>query len=189
MKKNIQTIGLLVLILFSFSVHGQTPDEMKAYMNYMTPGTVQQMMAKSAGNWTAAVTMWQKEGAPPMTSTMESTSEMILGGRYLQSKDKGKMYGMPFEGVAITGYDNAKKMFASTWIDNMGTGVMFLSGNWDAATNSMILTGNTTDPLTGNDVSVKQILKFVDDNHQEMEMYSTKDGKVFKTMEIKFTRI
>lgn len=27
---------------------------------------------------------------------------------------------MPFEGISTLGYDNAKKTFFSTWIDNMG---------------------------------------------------------------------
>ena len=30
--------------------------------------------------------------------------------------------GMPFNGLSLEGYDNAKKEFTSIWIDNMGTG-------------------------------------------------------------------
>jgi hypothetical protein len=36
---------------------------------------------------------------------------------------------MPFEGISTLGYDNAKKTFFSTWIDNMGTGMMVMEGN------------------------------------------------------------
>ncbi len=32
--------------------------------------------------------------------------------------------GMPFEGMGIDGYDNLAKQYVSTWVDNMGTGIM-----------------------------------------------------------------
>lgn len=34
---------------------------------------------------------------------------MIFGGRYQLSNYKGNFMGMPFEGMSIMGYDNAKK--------------------------------------------------------------------------------
>jgi hypothetical protein len=87
-----------------------------------------------------------------------------------------------------TGYDNAKKVFMSSWIDNRGTGIMNLEGNWDSVTNTLVLRGNTTDPLTGKDIPIREVLKFNDDNHQQLEMYFTENGKEFKGMEIKSTR-
>jgi hypothetical protein len=188
MKKNISLFSLLAAVLISGKLSAQTPEESKAYAEYMTPGPTQQMMAKSAGTWTGTVTMWAKEGAIPTTTVREATNTMILGGRYLQSLNKGSMMGMPFEGIGITGYDNSKKVFASSWIDNMGTGMIFMEGTWDAATNSMKLSGMATDPLTGKDAPIRETLKFVDDNHQVMEMYFTDKGKEFKGMEIMYTK-
>ena len=188
MKKHIRLASLLVMTFAFTKLSAQTPEESKAFMEYMTPGPIQQMMAKSAGTWTGEVTMWTQEGATPSTSTMETINTMILGGRYLQSLNKGSMMGMPFEGIGTTGYDNSKKVFASSWIDNMGTGIIFMEGSWDASTNSMKLSGKSTDPLTGKDAPIREVLKFVDDNHQVMEMYFTDKGKEFKGMEIKYTR-
>ena len=96
--------------------------------------------------------------------------------------------GQPFTGVSTTGYDNAKKLFVNTWIDNMGTGIMYLTGTWDASSNSVIFTGNMVDPSSGKDVAVKETLEFVDDNHQEMAMYMMAGGQNFKSMEIKMAR-
>jgi hypothetical protein len=188
MKKTLPFFSLLATILISARLSAQSQEEMKAYTEYMTPGPIQEMMAKSAGSWTAAVSMWPKEGVPPMTSTMETTNEMILGGRYLKGTNKGAMYGMPFEGIGITGYDNAKQIFNNVWIDNMGTGIIFLEGNWDAATNSINFSGKSTDPLTKKDTPIREVLKFVDDNHQVFEMYITINGKEFKYLEIKYLR-
>jgi hypothetical protein len=94
--------------------------------------------------------------------------------------------GMPFEGIGTLAYDNAKKEFISTWVDNMGTGVMVLTGNWDEGNKTLSLKGDCTDPGTGKDMQIRETLKVVDDKHQVMEMYMTQaGGKEFKTMEIK----
>jgi len=113
---------------------------------------------------------------------------MILGGRYQRSVHTGDMMGMPFEGISTTGYDNGRKVFFSTWIDNMGTGIMYMEGKYDAAKKMLELKGTTTDPVTGKAMPVRQTLRWVDANTQEMEMFNTANGKEYKSMVIKLTR-
>jgi len=182
---------LLVTVLTTFcylSVFAQSDADMKAMMAYMTPGEVHQMMGKSTGTWTGAITMWMQPGAQPTNMTGEATNEMILGGRYLQSKNTGNMMGMPFEGIGTTGYDNAKKIFMTTWIDNAGTGIMYLEGTWDAQNKTINFSGKMVDPMSGKDIPVRETLKFVDDNTHVLEMFLTDKGKEYKSMEIKYTR-
>ena len=163
---------------------------MKAMIEYGTPGEPHKMLAKSNGTWTGEVTMWMAPDAPPMTSTMTMANKMVMDGRYQVSEAKGDMMGMPFNGMSTTGYDNHKKVYMSTWIDNMGTGIMKMEGPWDEATKSMTLTGKMIDPSTGRECDFKEVFKIIDDNNQLMEMYGPdpKTGKPFKTMEIKLTR-
>lgn len=73
---------------------------------------------------------------------------------------------MPYEGMSIIGYDNAKKIFQSSWVDNMGTGVMTMEGTYDPATKTLILTGKGYDPMAGKDMNMKQTFRFTDDKHQ-----------------------
>ena len=48
-----------------------------------------------------------------------------LDGRYIKVDVAGDMPGMgPFTGFGLTGFDNVSKKFVSTWVDNMGTGMM-----------------------------------------------------------------
>lgn len=178
------------IVCFSYSSRAQSEEDMKAMMAYATPGDIHKMMAKSVGNWSANITMWMAPNTPPMNSTGEMKNEMILGGRYLKGTNIGNFMGQPFEGISITGYDNAKKIFLNNWIDNMGTGMMNLTGKWDAASNSIAFTGTMCDPATGKDIPIRETLKFNDENHQTMEMYANvgTGGQEFKTMEIKFTR-
>jgi hypothetical protein len=98
------------------------------------------------------------------------------------------MMGQPFEGQGTLAWDNARKMLVTTWIDNMGTGVMYLEGTWDSASKSATLKGKSTDPTTGKEMDIKETFTVIDDNTQKMEMFMTQDGKEFKNMEIVFTR-
>jgi hypothetical protein len=165
---------------------------MKNWMAYMTPGDVHKMIASWDGTWEGQVTMWMKPGAEPSKSTSITVNKMALDGRYQISTHKGTMMeGMPFEGIGTLAYDNAKKVFIQTWIDNMGTGIMKVEGPWDAATKSITLTGNVVDAGlgTGKEVQMKEVVKIIDDNNHIFEMYAPgPDGKEFKTMEIIYSR-
>lgn len=163
----------------------------KAWMDYATPGEIHKMLAKSDGNWSGENTMWMENGGKPMISKSEVTNKMVFDGRYQVSNHKGNFMGMPFEGMSILAYDNSKKKFVSTWIDNMGTGIMNMEGDWNPSTKSIEFKGKMTDPSRpGKDCDVREVFTFVDDNTQKMEMYGpdSKTGKEFKTMEIKFTK-
>lgn len=161
---------------------------MKCWMNYMTPGDVQKMIAKSNGTWDEEVTTWMEPGKPPTTSKATAVNTMILGGRYQESHHKGNFNGMPFEGVGTLGYDNAKKVLMTTWVDNMGTGIEYLEGPWDSTSHSANLKGKTTDPMTGKDMEVRQLFTVMDDNNQKVEMFATHGGKEAKMMEIVLKR-
>jgi len=163
----------------------------KAWMDYATPGEMHTMLAKSDGNWSGENTVWMENGGKPVMSTSEVTNKMVFDGRYQISNHKGNFMGMPFEGMSMLAYDNAKKKFVSTWIDNMGTGVMNMEGDWNPSTKSIEFKGKMTDPSRpGKDCDVREVFTFVDDKTQKMEMYGPdpKTGKEFKTMEIKFTK-
>ncbi len=163
---------------------------MKAWTVYMTPTEVHKMIAKSDGDWSGEVTHWMTPDAPPLISKCNETNKMIMGGRYQLSEFKGEFMGMPFDGMNIMGYDNAKKVFNTTWIDNMGTGVMNLQGKWDEKTRTINFKGTMVDPMTGKDCEAKETFTFIDDNTQLMQMFAPRpDGKgMFKTMQIKFIR-
>lgn len=167
---------------------GPSDADQKAWMDYMTPGPMHQMLASQAGEWHEDLTFWMAPGGPATKAEAEASNSMILGGRYQVSVHKGMMMGMPFEGRSTVGYDNAKKVFQSTWVDNMGSGIMFMEGKYDEATKTLTTKGKGIDPGTGKEENVREVIKFIDDKTHQMEMYMTKDGKEFKNMEIRFTK-
>jgi hypothetical protein len=169
-------------------IANQAQAQQKAWMDYSTPGPMQKMLASQNGNWHESLVFWMAPGAPETKAESDCNNHMILGDRYQESTHRGMMMNMPFEGRSIIGYDNAKKMFQSSWIDNMGTGILFCEGAYDEATKSVTFRGTSVDPSTGKTERVRQIMTFIDDRNQTMEMYMTKDGKEYKSMFIKFTK-
>ncbi len=162
---------------------------MKNWQMCMTPGDMHKMMASWDGIWNSEISMWEKPGAPPTKSTGTAVNKMVLGGRYQESVNKSTMMGMPFEGHGTIGYNNASKKMVSSWIDNMGTGILNMTGTWDTATKSVTFTGKEMDPETMTEKDFKETFRVIDDNTQMMEMFAPgPDGKDVKMMEIKFTR-
>ena len=153
------------------------------------PGDVHKMIAKDNGVWTAEMTYWETPDAQPMKMTGTATNKM-LWDRYQVSSFKCEMApGMVFEGLSTLAYDNAKKAYVNTWIDNMATGLMVMEGKYDEATKTINLTGKGTDYRNGKDIQMRQTYKMVDDNTQLMEMYATfAGGKEYKNMEITYKR-
>ncbi|MEO6613732.1 MAG: DUF1579 domain-containing protein [Chitinophagaceae bacterium] len=162
---------------------------MKNWQANMTPGEMHAMLAKSTGTWTADITMWQAPGAPASKSTGTAVNKMLFGGRYQESTNTSTMMGMPFEGRSVTGYDNAKQVFVSNWVDNMGTGMMNMEGPWDPGTKTINFKGRMIDPMTMKECDYRETFQIVDDDNQVMQMFGPgPDGKEFKTMEINFKR-
>ena len=192
MKNFIFLSALLFLIVFCFPVSAQDnsyqEDMNKAWTEYMTPGPMHELLSKGTGQWTSEIKMWMDPSQPPTESSGVSEIKSILGGRYFEGTHTSDFNGMEMNGREISGYDNAKQKFFSTWIDNFGTGVMYLEGTYDEGTKTFTYTGNSVDPLSKKDVPVKQTIKRIDDDHEHMEMFMTDNGQEFKTMEIDFTR-
>ncbi len=162
---------------------------MKAWMEYMTPGEMHKMLAAQDGTWSTEVTSWMAPGAPPQTSKGSCVNHMILGGRFQESRFSGSFDKMPFEGIGTMAYDNSKKKFVSSWVDNMGTGIMNMEGTYDPSTKTISMTGKMLDPTTSQECSMRQTIKIVDDKHHIMEMFAAQHGQQeYKNMEIKFTK-
>lgn len=169
-----------------------SPDEkamMDAMMKAATPGANHEMLASIAGDWTFKNRMWMNPAAPPTESTGTVTYTTLLGGRYVQGQYRGDMMGTPFEGVGLMGYNNTSQRFEATWVDNMDTMIMYMTGQYDAATKTLTYTGQMDDPVKpGTTVKVRQVVRLVSPDAHVMEWYETRNGKEVKTMEVTYNR-
>jgi hypothetical protein len=181
-------ISCMVAFISTSKAQPDSASMMKAMIDFATPGKMHQWLASFNGAWDAAVISFANP-VKPDTSTVSQTYSMTLNGLYQEGKLTGNMMGMAFEGRSITGFDNAKKEFISTWIDNLGSGIIVMTGSYDEATKTMNLKGTQSNPVTGKDSGIRQVMRIVDDNSYTLEMYGDgPDGKEIKFMVGTFKR-
>ena len=184
----------------SVSATTQSPETemMKQMMELGKTGENHKLLASLAGTWTYSVKMWMNPDpkAPPTTSTGTGVRKAIMGGRFFSfevtGKMKmpgadGKMKDMEFKGMAIEGYDNAKKKFVATWCDNMGTGIFMSEGSYDAASKTFTYTGEA-EMMPGMKTKVREVIKVVDNDHHNFEYYEDRGQGEMKSMEITYSR-
>jgi len=160
----------------------------KAMEDFAKPGDMHKWLAKFTGTWDGRIIEFSNPAKPDTSKAVEVVG-MMLNGLYQTTAFSGKMQGMTFEGRSITGYDNAKKEFVSSWIDNMSSGIVSMTGTYDEKTKTLNLAGTQTNPVTAKDMSIRQEMIIVDDDSYTLVMYGTgQDGKEAKFMEGFFKR-
>lgn len=161
---------------------------MEVYRKLGTPGAPHNLLASMAGSWDAKVKSWMEPGKPPMESTGTSEDKMVLGGRFLRQEFTGDMMGTVFTGIGFTGYDNHTGKYESTWMDSMGTAILFFEGTADADGKTITQESRYDDPFKGP-MKWRSVTKILDERTHLFEMYSIdRNGKEEKMMEITYTR-
>ena len=190
MKLISKLTSIIIIGLISIPVFAQEMDQnamMEAWQKSMTPGPEHKMLADMVGQWDADISMWMDPSQPPETTKGTAEYESIFDGRYIVGKYSGITMGMAFSGMDITGYDNIKKVYFSSWIDNMGTGIMYLEGTFDKDSNTYNYSGETVDPM-GNKMKVREVITAIDKDHSKFEMFMDMGAGETKSMEINYSR-
>jgi hypothetical protein len=193
-RKNVLLIGLASILFIASAAGAQQPQQdqqkaMEAYMKMMATNENHAYLKSFVGEWSVSTKAWMQPGAPSESSEGSSKGEMILGGRFLRMEFKGTMFGQPFEGLQIIGYDNMKKKYITFWIDNTSTAFFLTEGTREAAGKVTVETGLWPDPMTGGTMKVRGVTKLVGPDEFNYEMYMIgPDGKEFKSMEYRAAR-
>jgi hypothetical protein len=171
---------------------------MKQMMELAKLNENHKLLADLAGTWTYTVKFWMNPdpNAKPEESRGTAVRKSMMDGRYSVMDVSGKMQmpgpdgkkkEMTFKGMGIDAYDNVKKKFVSSWIDNMGTGIMMSEGTYDPATKT--LTYNAEGEfIPGMKQKIREVVKITDKDHHTFEWYEDRGGQEAKTMEISYTR-
>lgn len=153
---------------------------------YMTPTSIHELFSKYEGEFQMEIEM-NGLNEPVLIS---SSNKMILGGRFLELKQKGKMMGMDYESIYTIGYNTIDRTISMTTITNMGTGTLALEGKWNENTKTATLYGKLTNPTSKQYINVRQTIEFIDDNTILIQSFDQEEDKPEKkTVEYKFVRI
>jgi hypothetical protein len=163
-------------------------EEMQKMMALASPGAKHKELDRLVGTWKTTITMWMGPGDPTHSSGT-ATYEWVLGGRYLKSKQTGQFGDMPFEGLGMDGYDNAQKHYFSVWFDNMGTGVMLLTGQPSADGKGIDYSGTTFDPMQMKNVRVREEVRWTGATKYLFTMYTDMPGPDGKPRETRMMEI
>jgi hypothetical protein len=172
------------------------PQMMATMMALALPGENHKLLEATTGSWTYKGKWWMHPDAPPLEYSGTTTTKSLMDGRYFASEHSGKMsmpgpdgkmMEMEFKGLATEGYDNAKKKFIASWIDNMGTGIMLMEGTYDPATKTVTYTGEE-EPMPGMKFKVRQSITYTDKDHHTMDFYEVHGGAEVKVMTIEYAR-
>ncbi len=163
---------------------------MEAWKAYSTPGAPHQLLESFVGKWSHTMRWWESAKAKPVESSGTNENVLVLGNRFLQEHATGTWMGQPFEGMGMTGYDNLRGEYTSTWLDNMGTGMMRSTGQYDAKTKTITQNGEASCPMSESKrMTFRATIKIVDKNRYVYTMYSAgPDGKEFRAMEVNYKR-
>ncbi len=161
---------------------------MQKWMELISLGEEHETMATDVGSYKYFSTFWISPGAEPMKSEGETTVKAIMDGRYFIEKHKGESMGMLFEGMSVYGYDKVEKKYVSTWIDNMGTGILIFTGNYNDK-GQLVSMATITNPMTMQLEKHKIVITKNDKGHI-MDYYVIQpEGMDFKTMNIEYFKI
>ena len=154
-----------------------------------TPGPAHKVLDARVGRWNLDVKMFEPGSTEANESKGTSEIKSILDGRFIQETATGEFMGQPFNGMGTCGYDNLKQKYVSTWIDNMGTGVMYAEGTYDAGAKTFTFAGECPDLMAGKYTKNRTVQKVVDADHLTMQTYKPgPDGKDALVFQIDYTR-
>jgi Protein of unknown function (DUF1579) len=150
------------------------------------------ILSMEEGVWDAEIAMIVP-GADSKTEPPKSTgveTNRMLAGKWLISDFKGEMFGQPFEGHGVNGYDTKKGKYVATWVDTMSKDIALLEGTYDEKTKTLTMYGDSEDPGSGKPTKMRLETQFKDDGARTFR-YSVKaegQNEFVKAMEIKYTK-
>jgi hypothetical protein len=186
---------LAFLASVTFQVNAQTTpakDEvMNQLLDYSRPGSNHAILGKLAGNWS-----FQDKNLPFIKGTI--TRKPVYEGRFYVVEITGGKLQIPvadgqmklenYQEMYIEGYDNVKKAFVSSSINNhIGSNIDIQLGSYNSATN--VFTYEWESELRpGFKVSKRKVLQIVDDSHYMETYYEDQNGTEKVTRNLEFVR-
>jgi hypothetical protein len=170
---------------------GWTQQDMQACMEAGTPGEMHKFLASGVGHWRGQDTMWMGPDSEPMKSQSDAKVTSIMDGRFTKIETTSTMPGMgKFQGFGIYGYDNVSQKFVSTWIDNMGTGMMQGTGELSPDHKTLTWTFTFNCPINKKPTTMRQVETVISPTSRTLEAWTTdpKSGKEYKMLHIDMTR-
>ncbi len=159
------------------------------WVEYAMPGQHHQVLRRLVGSWKTAIKYRMNSESPVVESEGTCERKWILGNRFVLEEFDGGNLGMPFQALAIYGYDTFEKKYTSVWVDTTSNAMTRSFGICQDECKVITFTGRHGDPWSGSMRTSRGVTRLVDDNKHVLELYEPDStGTEFKVLEITYTR-
>lgn len=164
--------------------------KIETWVRYAMPTEEHALLEKLAGRWDLRVRYRMDAESEVVESAGTAERKWILGRRFLLEEFDGGSLALPFQAVAIYGYDAFERKYTSVWVDSLSTGVTTSLGTCaDEGCGQITFVGRRGDPWTGVKRHTRGVSRFVSDDEHVLELYEPdSDGTEFRVLEIVYTR-
>jgi hypothetical protein len=157
-------------------------------MEHQRPGPEHVQLCKFVGVWDVIVACWMPDSEQPMRSAGQAVYATILDGRYLQERFVGTVFGKPFVGFGLLGYDRAAKRYVNVWCDSVGTGIITTTGISSHNGQEITFTGTTSCAMSSAPMTIRQVHRRESDEQFTLTLHQGSDGQERKCMELFYSR-
>jgi hypothetical protein len=164
--------------------------KMAAMMKYSMPGPEHGVLQQLKGKWEQQVKWRMGADKPWVTSNSKCKNKLVLDGRYIQQTiESEKVDDFKYQAIAYIGYDNYKKKYVATWIDNMSTMIGAGEGTYEPTSNTFTFHGTFPDFETGRIKSYRSVMTIHHKDAMTEQVYEPDDeGNEFMSVETHYKR-
>lgn len=197
-NKHLFTITLTSVISFFLSSTGafsqnnsKAAEAMAQMLQYSAPGNNHKLLQSLAGEWNfrdAKLAFVKGTLSRKAIYNGRFCLVIITGGKLKVPIANGEMKEENYQSMQIEGYDNPRKAFVTTSINNhIGSDIQEQTGVYDAGKKQFTYTWESL-LLPTAAVTNKRVLSIVDDNHYKEEFFEVQDGLLVKIRELDYER-
>lgn len=112
----------------------------------------------------------------------------ITGGKLPLPVADGKLVEAPYQSQQLEGYDNGRRQFVTTSINNhIGSDIELQTGTYEAATQSFTYEWED-ELLPGQKQQHRRVLRVLDATHYAEDYYELQNGVATKVRELRYTK-
>ena len=173
-------------------------------LDYSRPGKYHQLLANLVGTWTFKGGHFSENPNPDSNKVVFKFNGTLVrksfangrffiveltGGKLQMPIQDGKMKEVNAKSIETEGYDNVKKKFLLTVINNhIGSDISFSEGTYDSMTKTITFESEA-ELVPGMKIKAKELYIILDKDHYRLEYYDEQNGKYIKATEIDCTRV
>ncbi len=163
-----------------------TPEQFSAMSQ---PGAAHDILKKFVGEWNIEVISRSSPDANPERSSAYSSSQWVLGYRYVREKYKSLESGPRYEGLGFLGYDAGARVYSTVWMDSLNTSIATSKGVFNPETATFAMKGEVYDPLLGRLKETRTLIQILSQDSYKITMVDrTARGNDFISLELTYNR-